>query len=455
MRIPRSEVISAATGSGRGGGTVAGAGQAADQSGSQGGSATVAGDLGALGGGPAGVASGSSGTGTGAASRGGSASSSGQAAGAAVSAGSRAANLSPVVIGTIGEYTGAVGATIGPGKPMVPIDVAWINAHGGLNGHPIKLIQADDQSDPSRYLSLAKDMVENQHAIAFLANLVPLSAPGADSYLTQKGIPVVGGDGAHALWGQSPDMFFAGTTFKNFAPAVAQIGVKEGKPKIAVIYCVEADPCQTYGAAFLHDPRVQQVGGQVVYAAQVSLAQPDFTSECIQAQNHGAQIIAMALDANSISRVGRSCSGGNFRPQYFTSSLGIVGALAQDPNLNGIQAPVGTFPWVANDLPDEQDYHSAIRQFNPGMVESAASSAVWVAGLLLKAATTNLPANNPTSADIMNGVLSIKNSLFGGLIPQPVTFVKGQPSPDMACYFQIQLQGGSWAAPKGSKTDCL
>jgi branched-chain amino acid transport system substrate-binding protein len=340
------------------------------------------------------------------------------------------------------------------GAGMLPVTTKWINDHGGLNGHPIKLIQGDDGSDPSRYLSLAKDMVENQHAIAFLANLVPLSAPGAESYLAQKGIPVVGGDGAHVLWSQSSDMFFPGTTFKYFATAVAKIAAQEAKPKIAVFYCVEADPCQAYGNVFLHDPKIQQAGSQVVYAAQVSLAQPDFSSECLQAQSHGAQVVAMALDANSQSRVGRSCAQNNYRPQYFTSSLGITDSVGKDPNLNGIQAPVGTFPWVASDIPSAQDYHTAIKLYHPGMPEGAATSVVWTSGSLLQAASANLPAN-PTSADILKGLWSIKNSNLGGLVPVPVGFVQGQPSPSISCYFFVQNSGGSWIAPQGSKPACL
>jgi branched-chain amino acid transport system substrate-binding protein len=354
------------------------------------------------------------------------------------------------VIGNVGEYSGAVGASLATGQPMVQVVAKWLNAHGGLNNHPIKIITADDQSDPSRYLSLAKDLVENQHAIAFLGNMVPLSAPGADPYLTQKGVPVVGGDGAAPLWFESPDMFFAGTTYPGLASGSLGYLVQQNKLRVAALYCGEAAPCRAYSQAFVS--AAPQKGVQVVYTAQISLAQPDFTAECIQAQNHGAQAVSLGMDANSVVRATRSCVQQGYHPLFSTASLVLINSLAQDPDTNGIIATLPTFPWFENDLPGEHDYHQALQQYAPGLQTSTSTSAEWIAGLMLQAAGAHLPAN-PSAADILNGLWSIKDSTFGGLTP-PTTFTKGQPSPPDMCYFLVQNQGGRWVAPNGSKPIC-
>jgi hypothetical protein len=86
---------------------------------------------------------------------------------------------------------------------------------------------------------------------------------------------------------------------------------------------------------------------------------------------------------------------------------------------------------------------------------NATTSVVWVAGQMLLAATRNLPAENPTPQDILKGLWSIKNNSFDGLTPEPVSFTEGQPSPDHACYFVVQIKAGSYAAPYGSKPQCL
>jgi branched-chain amino acid transport system substrate-binding protein len=265
-------------------------------------------------------------------------------------------------------------------------------------------------------------------------------------------VPLVGGDGTNAAWFANPNMFFAGTTFKYVAIGAARYAVQLGKPKVGFLYCGEASPCRdAYNA--VRTPQAQsQFGYQLVYSAQVSLTQPDFTSECLAAKSAGVQALQLGMDANSVSRVARSCSQQGYRPQYITASLAVINDIASDPNVDGMVASVATFPWMANDLPAEHDYWSAIQQYDPGLPLSAAGSEAWVSGLLLKAASANLPAN-PTSADILQGLWTIKGNDFGGLSP-PVTFNRGQPAADAPCYYAIRVQGLKWIAPSGSKPQC-
>jgi branched-chain amino acid transport system substrate-binding protein len=448
IRVPRQEVIGA-LGARQASGSVA-AGQAGDAG------SFASGDTGAgTAGGAIGSAGGSSAAGgTSASGRAGAAAGPASKSGAANSTGggARAANLSPVVIGNVGEYSGAVGASVGSGARMVQVVARWINAHGGLNGHPVKMLSADDGSDPSRYLTLAKDMVENQHAIAFIGNMMPLSAAGAEPYLRDKGVPVIGGDGAHSVWCSSPIMFLPGPCLKTTSIAGAAFAVSQQKPKLAVFYCAEAEPCHAFQEA-LNSPDAAKTGAQTVYTAQTSLAQPDFTSECLQAKNKGAQAIELGMDAASISRVARSCAQQGYHPLYLTTSVALTSTLNQDPNNEGVGATTPSFPWVANDLPGEREYNAAIQQYDPGLAVSTATSMDWLSGMVLMEAAKNLPAN-PTAQDILNGLWSIKGNDFGGLAT-PTTFTKGQPSPGWPCAFLIQNQGGKWVAPRGSKPLCL
>jgi branched-chain amino acid transport system substrate-binding protein len=336
---------------------------------------------------------------------------------------------------------------------MTQVVAKWINDHCGLNGHPVRLLTADDGSDPSRYRALAQNMVENQHVLAFLNNVVPISAPGADAYLTQKGVPVIGGDGAHSLWCQSTDMFFPGPCLGTIGLGSAAFAAQQGKAKLGLLYCVEAEPCRTlYQAAV--SPDFPKTGSQLVYTAQVSLAQPEFTTECLQAQNHGATALELGLDANSVGRATRSCVQQGYHPLFLSGSIALLTSLAQDPNNEGITAAVPSFPWAASDLPAEQVYDTAIRQYAPGIVVGAPTAAAWVGGLVLQAAGANLPAS-PTSADFLDGIFTIRNNTFGGLTP-PVTFVRGGHGPfTPPCYYLIQAKGGKWVMPNGSKSVCL
>lgn len=363
------------------------------------------------------------------------------------------ANLSPVNIGSICECSGPTGASIGPGIASNQLVVKWINDNGGLNGHPIKLFVADSNSDPNRYFALLKQMVEENKVIAFLGQMSPLTVNAGDKYLREKGIPVIGGDGAHGLWFQSPVLFFPGPSYVTQAVATAKLAVDLKTPKVAMFYCAEAQPCQV-GRDALHSKLKDEKApeAEIVYEAKVSLAQPDFSAECLQAKGKGAQSVILFVDAAAASRATRSCIQQGFKPQWLTSPL--TSAHADDPNNDGMANPVAVFPWFIQETPAQRLFHEAIRRYNPNLTVNATTSVVWVAGQMLLHATRNLP-ENPTAQDIMKGMWTIKNNTFEGLVPDPVTFTEGQNSPDHPCYFVVQIKKGAYATPLGTKPQCL
>jgi branched-chain amino acid transport system substrate-binding protein len=282
----------------------------------------------------------------------------------------------------------------------------------------------------------------------------PLTVNAGDKYLREKQIPVVGGDGAHGLWFESPVLFFPGPSYFTLAVATAKYAVSIGTPKVAMLYCAEAQPCQV-GHDALHSKMKDEKapGAEIVYEAKVSLAQPDFSAECLQAKSKGAQAVILYVDAAAASRLTRSCLQQGYRPQWLEAPL--TSAHTDDPNNDGMATPIATFPWFLEETPAQKAFQDAIRKYNPTLVRNATTSVVWVSGQMLLAATKNLPADNPTSADIMNGVWSIKNNDFGGLLPEPVSFTKGQNSPDHSCFFIVQIKNGAYIAPLGSKPQCF
>src|SRR5581483_9231364 len=325
------------------------------------------------------------------------------------------ANLSPVNVGSICECSGPAGASTGPGIASNQLVVKWINDNGGLNGHPIKLFVADSNSDPNRYFSLLKQMVEENHVIAFLGMMAPLTVNAGDKYLREKGIPVIGGDGAHGLWFQSPVLFFPGPSYTTQSVATARLAVTLGTPKVAMFYCAEAQPCQV-GRDALHSKLKDEKAPQaeIVYEAKVSLAQPDFSAECLQAKSKGAQAVIVFVDAAAASRATRSCIQQGFRPQWLTSPL--TSAHADDPNNDNMMNPVAVFPWFLDETPAQHLFHEVIKKYNPSITVNATTSVVWVAGQMLLQAARNLPADNPTAQDLMNGMYTIQHNGFDGLV---------------------------------------
>lgn len=235
------------------------------------------------------------------------------------------------------------------------------------------------------------------------------------------------------------------------AVGAAKLAVGAGRNKVATIYCVEAQACQLWRDAIAS--RAGSVGATVVYQAQVSLAQPDFTAECLQAQRNGAQAVLAGLDSSSISRVARACLQQGYRPGFYTGGLATTAATAADPNLDGLCVSLQTFPFVADDLPGAREQRAAVRRFAPTMEPSTTTAAVWVAGMLLREVAQQLPeVVSPT--DFVNALHQIRNNTLGGLAP-PLSFTAGQPAAEPRCFFMAIVKQRQYTAPYGSKQDCI
>lgn len=359
---------------------------------------------------------------------------------------------STITLGHIGTYSGIIGGILQGGDAAIQVWASWVNDNGGLNGHRVEVITADDQGDPARYQQLARDMVENRGVIAFVGNNQPLSASGARNYVEQQGIPLVGGDGASDVWFESP-MYFGNTApYSVLSQGAAAAAVAEGNTRIASAYCGEAPACAEFDAGLAEG--AADGGYQIVYRAEVSLAQPDYTAECIQARDRGATAFLLAVESSSISRFARSCSQQGYNPLYLTAGLATTNSLAEDPNVDGLIAPLATFPWVTTDTPAAQIYADALATYAPGLESSGATTGSWASGMLLRAASSNFPEGDVTSEDVLAGLWALRENNLDGLTV-PLTYQEGQPASRPQCFFLSRISGGSWVAPQGSQVSCI
>ncbi|HVW32094.1 MAG TPA: ABC transporter substrate-binding protein, partial [Acidimicrobiia bacterium] len=366
------------------------------------------------------------------------------------------ANKEPVVIGNIGDYSGIIGTLMKGGNVMAAVVARYVNDHGGLDGHPMQVVTGDAGGDPARALSLVRDMVENKGAIALMGNLWVFSAYGPRQYLEEHKIPVIGGDGTTEVWQQSPMYFSSGSPYPAMAMGAEKGLADLGKKKQAIIYCVEAEQCGTWRA--IAKQHAQELGVEIVYEAQVSLAQPDFTAECIQAQRNGATGIQSAIDGPSIARLARNCAQQGYKPQYMGISLAIIDSISNEPALEGLMAPQGNFPFTTSNTPAEADYQANRQKYAPSLANSPAVATVWAAGALLRDAVKGagaLPAGKVASTDLLRGLWTLRDDNLQGLSAVPLTFEEGKPRKQVNCFYYIQLTGGKWGAPYGSKPACV
>jgi branched-chain amino acid transport system substrate-binding protein len=382
----------------------------------------------------------------------------GGATGATTSGGSTKTGTptgSTINLGNVGTYSGVIGAVFSGAEQSMEVWQAYVNAHGGLNGHPVHVYFEDDGGDPSTSESDVEQEVTQDHVIAFVGNLVPLTASASISYLQQQNIPVIGGDASSATWWQSPVMFPQGGSDLGSDQAVFTIkaAAAKGYTKMGVMYCVEDPTCSDGIQSLIAPGGGAQAGVTNVYSSSFSITQPDFTANCLDAKQDGATFIYFAGDGDSLERMANDCAEQGYKPLFVGDSIAITANLASDPNLNGLLAGQTDFPWNDSYTTAQATYQQAVKEYDPSLANSATTAAEWTAGMLAVAASSDLTAT-PTTAEFFQGLWSIKNNDLGGLAP-PLTFNANGDATPSNCFFLMTLQNGQFIDPQKGTTTCV
>jgi branched-chain amino acid transport system substrate-binding protein len=365
---------------------------------------------------------------------------------------SSAPTRAPLVIGSVGDYSGIAGASEKDGPKALQIWAAWINDHGGVNGHPVKVYVVDDGMDPQRYQAAVKDLVENKHVIAFVDNFAPFTVQAGVKYLESKHVPVIGGDCAEYVWNQSPMLFPQCPSYVSSIWGIARVGAVYGKgKKFGAIICSEAAACTNTKHEWFDNGLAKKAGVDPVFEADVSIGQPDFTAECLQAQQKGVQIMSVVADVGTVGRVVDSCDRQNFHPQYIQGSGTMDAHLATLPGMSDALVQLNDFPWTVSNAA-VQEFRDAYKTYAPNDPLTPNASQGWASAIVFQHAAANVGAH-PTSADILAGLWSMRGETFGGLTP-PLTFIENKAATDARCSFAMQVQNGVIEAPFGLKTVC-
>src|SRR5262245_492290 len=74
----------------------------------------------------------------------------------------------PITVGFICSCTGPLAKSIGRSEEVIQAWAKYTNANGGLNGHPVKVITADDGQNPAQALKAVKKLVEQDKVMAIV-----------------------------------------------------------------------------------------------------------------------------------------------------------------------------------------------------------------------------------------------------------------------------------------------
>lgn len=372
-------------------------------------------------------------------------------------AGSTGASASgtPIRLATVGVMTGPIGGALANIMVAAQVWAAKVNSEGGIRGHAVQLLIADDGSDPAKHVALVKQMVEEKHVVAFVDQVDVFTGQAAVPYLEQQRVPVVGGSGGSPWFNTSPMYFsqMANDTVlaDTFAGEMATIGKPQGLTKIAIVYCAEVQGC----ANATRPEAFQKRGLDPVYTAKVSLGQPDYTAQCLSARNAGAQMVFMGLDGQGVQRLADDCANIGYKPLFGHTAQGTALAELNRPSLEGTAVGAPTAPWFTSQVPAVAEFMSAMSRFAPGVTPDGAAIQGWTGGQLLEAALRAAP-DPTTSSGILHGLWSIKGNDLGGLT-YPISFRQGAPNnaeSEQGCWWIVRIQGGRFVSPDGGQRHC-
>ena len=375
----------------------------------------------------------------------------------ATSAGSAAVPASgqaEIRLGSFGTQTGPLGGIL---LPLVQGAKAWVadvNARGGMAGHPVRLVMADDGGDPNRALALARRMVEQDKVQAFYAVHSPTALQAATPYLEQRQVPIIGVCECSPIGDDSPMVFHPGTGSKlgvYWAHLGPLLHYYPDKKKVAILYCREAATCA--GIKDGMKPLGKPHGIEWVYEAQVSLAQPDFTAEVLAARNAGAEAVIGIFDNASVIRMLKSADRQGYHPVVSSQQATYEDRFIRDGGdiINGVVVASNSAPY--NTAPQLADYRAAMDRFVPGGVKSAFGGEMYGTGKLLEILAKSIPAD-PTSADFLKALHALRGETVGGIFP-PLAFKQGTGHGDTnPCIIPVKVENRQFVPASNNQFLC-
>jgi len=357
---------------------------------------------------------------------------------------------SPIVIGNIGGYSGQAASGFAKAEEVIKAWAASVNASGGLNGHPVKLIVKDDASSPAQALTAVKELIEHDHVVAIVSEVSSVDAVWG-KYVESTGVPVIGGLPVTEQMVTNPDFFPVGqNTFALLYHAI-QLAKTTG-PKFGYLYCAEAAVCAE--AVPLVTSFAKLIGVQVPVVAKFSATAPDYTAICQQLKDQGVTSYEVAGAPASQVRVSAACVQQGLKAKIIATDGAPDAEFVTAPSLNGTLLAETVYPWYDSSQPAVKSYLDLLAKYAPDVTADDGPTAFYsyIGAKLFEKAVSNIGSGPITPASVKQGLYALKGETLGGITP-PLTYSPGKAT-QINCGYTITLNGGKYSSPDGGKLTC-
>jgi branched-chain amino acid transport system substrate-binding protein len=205
----------------------------------------------------------------------------------------------------------------------------------------------------------------------------------------------------------------------------------------------------------------KQEGLRDVYSAGISGTAPDYTAQCVAAQQQHVTSIFIGESAPLAEKLATNCATQGYKPIWVTQGPGFGPGFLNTPGLKeNTETEYPDLPFWDN-TPAVQAFNTAIDKYYPGLRTNANLFTedvlmAWVSAKLMQDAITagGLDQTGTVdAAEVTKGLRSLKGDTLDGLAPTPLTFVANQPH-HVDCWFAGAIQNGTPHLLNNSKPVC-
>jgi branched-chain amino acid transport system substrate-binding protein len=359
----------------------------------------------------------------------------------------------PFVLGFVCACTGPAAATLAGNDRVIQAWASSVNAAGGVNGHPVKVIVKDDGANPATSLQDVKALVEGSHVVGIIDMTVADAAWAP--YVTAKGVPVVGGDANLGTFSTVPDFFPSNAPLPPNTVGQVLLAKQNGATHFGTAYCSYAPVCaQVAGYA----KSAAAVAGVKASAIKEDPTAPSYAAPCLQFKSDGVDALFVADTSVTVNRFFDACAQQGYHPKAALNLSSLSNINAKDPNMAGGVTASGAANTFDPSLPAVAQMYSALQKYAPGIVGTSKLNFTmifsWSGGKLFEAAARAgqlTPSSTP--ADVKQALYKLHNETLGGISP-PLNYTPGKPT-FVGGYFTQKISGGKFVSLNGNKPTAL
>lgn len=353
-----------------------------------------------------------------------------------------------ITVGGIYDETGPVDSTVE--RDVVRAYFAKVNDAGGVNGYKLRLIDCDSAYDPTQAHQCTLRLLA-QGVLAFVGNNSVSGEEPETKYLTQQGVPIVGGLGVPAEF-NSPISYPVVASFVRDGWATGThsslLGIKS--PAVVLVNLNFIQPAQKALLDSLHKHNIQETSVNLV-----DITKPDYTDLVIKLRRENPDAVLAGLDPYSYARFFQAMQRAGWHPKF--GGLGLDKPSAQKDYGSAVYGAESlTSVTEAQDHqsdPGIKDYQDTVRKYFPNQMEAIDyfSEGDWVAAKVFVEAIRRIGKSSVNRKSLVDALNTIKN--FDTGLTVPITYSAGPLHDPNHCFEWIRNENGTWTTY--SKWTCI